>query len=195
MAGVLLAAAVITRETALGVVAALALHAVGARRRTGRAPAGSWAWIGLPLVAFVVVQIRVLVWSGSIGVRAGAWNLGLPGEGLIHSFGAALVECPTAMHVLALVLLAFLAVFTGLVATALRRAPVESFVKLGWLAYTALAVCLNHAVWCEPWAFARVLSEAYVLGALVLLASPTRYRLALAGLLVLAWCAMANAIR
>jgi hypothetical protein len=194
-AGVLLAAAVVTRETALGVVAALALHAVVERRKTGHASAGWWAWIGLPLVAFVLVQIQVLVWSGAIGVRAGALNLGLPGQGVIHAFGAALAECPAAMQVLALVLLAFLVVFTVLVTMALRRAPVESFVKLGWLAYTALAVCLNHAVWCEPWAFARALSEGYVLGALVLLASATRYRITLAALLVLVWGAMAVAVR
>jgi hypothetical protein len=61
-----------------------------------------------------------------------------------------------------------------LVVLALRVSQTDLGIKLAWLAYLGLNVCLTTLVWVNDWAFMRVMSEFYVLGALILLGTHRR---------------------
>jgi hypothetical protein len=64
--------------------------------------------------------------------------------------------------------------FGLLVLYALRASRTDPGIKLAWLLYLGLIVCLTTLVWVNDWAFMRVMSELYILGALILFGTRTR---------------------
>jgi hypothetical protein len=65
----------------------------------------------------------------------------------------------------------YLVLFAATVIGVLRSGKAMVAERVAWLLFLALAVMLDNKVWIEDWSFLRVLSEFYLFGALLLLAS------------------------
>jgi hypothetical protein len=57
-----------------------------------------------------------------------------------------------------------------------RASAASALEKVSWALCAVLALFLSGAVWVEDWAFLRAVSEFYVLGAIIVLGSPSRWR-------------------
>jgi hypothetical protein len=206
-AGLLLAAAVLTRETAMGFVAALAAVDLASRvpslaswlRRHGRlvedrATVAIWAWL-VPVVAFVGWQLVVRAETGSVPLfDSGQSNLGTPFVGLVHGFRHYLAAFPGRASLFWFAELFLLVVVVGLAARALRTSTAPGYVRLAFGVYVVMAVSLAKPIWLGDVGF-RSLEDVYVVSCLVLLSSrrlslarATRY---LPVLSTMVWCVVA----
>jgi hypothetical protein len=159
LSALLMSCAVLTRETTLVIVAALAFEWLIRRTR----PFVVWA---IPAAVFALWQAYLgFVW-GTVPVRAGSFALAVPfGEYVQHVVKA----LPRHTHVqrFDLVECAFLALIVVLAAIP-SRAPL--FWRFAWLADLALASVLPHETWAEDWSYLRVLAELFVVSAALIVA-------------------------
>jgi hypothetical protein len=166
-AGVALAAAALTRETALLFVAAVILERLVTRRRVGRQDA---AWL-LPVVAFAAWQLTAAAITGSLPLHSdtGA-NLALPFVGLVHLLSQLPSDRarPARLVVVQLVWLAYLLMA---VVPQLARAPRPLVTAWGLTALFSLT--LSTFVW-EGYDDLRFLLDLTAVSMLVLLASRRR---------------------
>ncbi len=203
LAGLLLAAAVLCKETTLLAIVALAAAEVLATlrgRRAGAAAAGPGYWrtalAVLPgLVVFVAWQVFLRARWGVFPVLAGESNLGPPCAGLATFMQRVLAAAGPGAFDYWLGILIFLAVFTVCVLFALRSARSGAEIVIGWLLYGGLGLCLTDVVWVEHWAFLRALTEFYVLGALLLATSRMRALMMYVVYASLAWVTVMRASR
>ena len=168
-------AAVLTRETAAVGVAASVFVEAAAVRRHGTGSLRRASLLAVPLLV-------LLAWQTLLFARWGTW----PGAAAAKNFAPPLVELvrfvrTTAtfthpLHGLWLLELVCLGLFVAAVVYSLPRSRAQPREKLAWLLYLALATLLSDAIWIEDWGFLRILSELWVIGAVVLLARATRPR-------------------
>lgn len=179
VAGVSLATAALTRETALLLAAAVLIERVVVRRRLGRY---DLPWL-LPVVAFIAWQLLVVGLTGSLPLRSDSgMNLAPPFVGLVHLIGnlSSQPSRPARLVIAELVLLAFLLLAA---LPLLRRAPRP--LPLAWLLSLVFSLLLSTFVW-EGYDDLRFLVDLTELTLLVLLVS--RRRLAdVAALVGAAW--------
>jgi hypothetical protein len=171
-AALLLASAVLTRETAVGAVLVLWLAPVWGGRGKRKV---AWPVAVIPLATFCLWQ-GLLFWRwGQFSVGASTRRLGLP-------FGGILGSCLENAHsrgglpLLWLTEVTFLLALAVAVLSSLRASAASVVEKASWALYAALALFLTRAVWLEDWAFLRVVSEFYVLGAVVLVGTGSKWR-------------------
>jgi hypothetical protein len=173
LAGLALAAGVLTRESVFLVVAALGV-AWALKERPLRT---ATAWV-IPTLALVGWELVVRIDVGSFPLTANGTNLALPFSALVpeavdwvrHSGGHSSV----AFQIVELALVAWLAVLAG---ASLRRSRAWLHEKLAWVLAVALALCLSDEIYKAPADF-RVLGELWILGSVLVLSDPRR-RLAL----------------
>jgi hypothetical protein len=209
--------AVLTRETALLVPVALAT--VWARDRLlhpGMRPVGASdrartrLWLrshphvssARPAYLFALPIAVYGAWQGllwcrwhTLPFRGNGGNLGVPLVGLAGVAGrlAPWARPPDALWLLELLALAGFGVG---VLVALRAGRAPEGLQPAWLLYGVLSACLGASVWGEDLGFLRALSEWYVLGTVLLIASPRAERTGLVFAPMLAlwgwmWLAMA----
>ncbi|HZU73403.1 MAG TPA: hypothetical protein VE990_11605 [Acidimicrobiales bacterium] len=181
LAGVLLAAGVLTKETVMVYVAAVALVAVigvarGERPWRDRASAyAQVAWI-LPTACFGAWQIFVRVIGDGTGITAdtGA-NLGLPLAAMLREIAHDLATLGSVTSDMDLLQIAVLVAVTVVALSTLRtsRAPLAERVALVGL--TVLVGSLSSAVWAGQKDL-RSLSELFVMAVIVMLGSRRRMR-------------------
>ena len=186
VAGAVLAAAVLSRETALDVVAAVATVAlveiVRGRRRPGWLDA---AWI-LPAAVYVAWQLATWTAIGTVPLRADAGdNLTYPFVFMIEATGHFLRLVPSAHSLIWLAELAALAFVTVLAASTLRTARVPVHEKVAWAFALLVVVCLAKGIWYGHADF-RGFEDLYVLSSVLLLGSDRRLRI-VAAVVVLVW--------
>lgn len=167
LSALLLTLAVLGRETAL--VAVIALAITLARRNEPSRPKRLLT-VAIPLACFMAWQI--VLWSkwGRLPVLAGGQNLGFPGLGLLTFVRS--LETGYSMHRvwgIELALVAFISAIVVLVALRDPKAP--DFHKLAWLGYAMLALSLTARVWVEDIAFMRAMSELYLFGLILIVAT------------------------
>jgi hypothetical protein len=162
-AGVLLALAVLTRETAVVLAATLLVVALWSRLRKGYWPAALTA-AGLGgLACFVVVQASVGLRWGGLPVLNGSANLAWP-------FSAPLQYVTTVGPLGRIEFAWFAAVAASALLSRPTRAPlVGNALRLSLLPYLGLLVTLSWLVWAGDVAWLRAATEAFVLAWLVLL--------------------------
>jgi hypothetical protein len=183
LAGVLLAAAVLTRESTMLVVVAVAAvdgirrwqawrypQAADSDRAGGRSAAAAWA---LPTLAFLAWQLTVAAASGSAPLLDDTSNLSFPFGALLPAAMEWLTDGLQPAIMLRFALLALVILMVLLVGASLPRtsAPIQE--RLAWASYLVLAVSLSRDVWVDPADF-RTLGELHVTGALVLFGDPRR---------------------
>jgi hypothetical protein len=171
--------AVITRETTLVIVAAMALESL---RR-----------VVVPFAVFIAWQLYLGLHWGVLPIRAGAPSIVIPFSEYAHHVAAAIPRVTHAQR-FDFAECAFLALITLLTAYSLfsTRAPLPW--RVAWFACLGLASILPHDNWAEDWAYMRILSDLFVLSAAVIVAG--RYTIvraiSLASTIALWWYVMSN---
>jgi hypothetical protein len=191
-AALLLTLAVLTRETAMLVVAGgfllwLWACGTGGLARPWGSPAGkpgaatcpdgkraAWPVVLIPLATFLLWQGLLFLRWGQFGLGASARRLCLPFSGLVDACRENAAAGPLPFLWLGEVVL--LLVLAVAVLASFRASAASAMEKVSWALSAVLALFLSRAVWVEDWAFLRAVSEFYVLGAIILLGSPSRWR-------------------
>jgi hypothetical protein len=185
-AGLALAAAVLSRETALVVVAGVALVAVRDVVRGRRRPVRADLAFFLPVVLYAAWQAIGWAVFGSIPIGSdGENNLTYPFVSMAQAVASNLGQLPSehaAVWLAELVALGTLVVVAGLTLPRSRARPAE---KWAWVVAALLAVCLTRTLW-ESHADFRGFEDLYLLSAVVLLDSERDLRL-LAVLIGVLW--------
>ncbi len=179
--------AVLSRETALLVVAVLAverpLSAIGDRLDSKRAEAAT------PPITWIAPGVSFLAWQLVVRLATGSWplltsgqrNLGAPFAGLAQGFGHYVDRFPSTAAALWFGELFVLVVVVVGAALALRTKTARLYERATWLAYGVLAVILAPGIWLGDVGF-RSLDDLYVFSCIVLLSS--KQRLTVPGVLV-----------
>lgn len=173
---VLLAAATLTRETALVYPAALALAGMIELRRDRAGDGRPKVLAGFAAIdAFVAWQVVVWLRFGelAIGSSGGSNNLGGPLVGLVTELGRSLppsggdeayrVACALGLLVL-----------LGIAAACWRSTTAPLHVRIAWIPAALLVLLLNDYQWSGATAFLRGTTEAGLLSTLVVLGAPHR---------------------
>jgi hypothetical protein len=172
---VLFSLAVLTRETALLVVVAIAaVRLADILRRRERPAALEAAW-AVPVVVFVGWQVVCRAVAGAVPtLAAGPAQVGPP----VLSFAEAVLDSVRglggnhrAASLLLVVQLVALLVVVALAATRLRDATILREERLAWVLALVLTLSLSRHFWSGP-ADLRALSDIYLLSAVLLLSSP-----------------------
>jgi hypothetical protein len=199
LAGCAFSLAVLSRETALVVVALVALErpisalwrrvltgrgriapSEGSRADDGRfAPTITWA---LPAAVFIAWQLVVRLATGSWPLlTSGQRNLGVPFVGLVDGFRHYFGTLPSTSALLWFGELFILVLIVVAAALALRASTARLYERAAWIAYGVLAVTLASGIWLGDVGF-RSLDDLYVFSCIVLLSS--RQRLTVPAVLV-----------
>lgn len=196
-AALLLSASVLTRETGMVVVGAVALVRLAELWR-GRARRGGprlvWRrqapWV-VPTLAFGTWQIaiRLLAGVGAATADASA-NLGWPLVAAVRALHHDLATVGQRQSQLSLGLTVVLAGMTLAAAWQWRQARARSWEKLGWLLLVVLVLSLSGAVWSGQ-ADLRSMDELFLLDAVLLLSAPRRLSWVPAAAVGLAWLGVA----
>jgi hypothetical protein len=193
-ATVLLALAVLTRETALGLVLGIGLYIAEQSVRGRRAALRFWPAFVLPTGVYLAWQSALRWWWGEWPLTGGAGTLGRPLGGL-STFVSQLGGHPGNLAGAWLAQLVLLGLVTIAVLWTWRRASTLPAVRAAWVLYALLAAVLTTKIWVDDWAFLRALTEFYVLGAAILIAAAGRLRFLVLTLLPLAWLIAARTHR
>ena len=180
LAGLLLTAAVLTRETTLVFVAAVALTSLAnlSRRARPEPAAGAdphrvraqAAWV-LPVVAFAAWQGAVRAAYGHTAATADtANNLSRPFVAMAKAVAHNASHLGSRASQYFMLELVVLAIVTVMAATVARRSRAPLAERLAWLGTLVLVVCLSSTVWTGTAHF-RSFDQLYVLGALILAGS------------------------
>lgn len=185
-AGLLLAAAALSRETAMGVVAAVALMSVIDLARRRRGP-GRWdlAWV-IPIVVYAGWQLIGWAEIGTLPVRADTGdNLATPFVAMTGAVGHYLRLLPSWHSVIWLTELAALVLMAAVAASTLRTSRAPAREKVAWGVSLAVVISLSKGVW-DGHADFRGFEDLYVLSAVVLLGSDRRLRI-VAAVVAVVW--------
>jgi hypothetical protein len=186
LAGLLFAAAVLSLETTLDVVIAVALVAiVQIVRRTRRPGVRDLAWV-LPGLAFVGWQATGWAVTGKLPMRADTGdNIGVPIANMVSAALHYLAHLSSAGSVLWLGEFFVLAVVTALAAWSFLRSKVPVWEKTAWVIALLVALSLARGIWYGRADF-RGFEDLYLLSSIILIGS--RHRLWLpAALVAVAW--------
>lgn len=174
VAGILFAASVLTVETALDIVAAVAVVSIvqvlRGRRHRGAQDA---AWV-VPGLAFVGWQAGVWSVVHKVPMRADTGNnLSVP---VVHMVGAVfhyLGKLPSATAALWLAEFGVLAIIVLFAAWSLLRSTVPPWEKVAWVISFLVAISLAKEIWYGTAQF-RGFEDLYLYSAIVLLGSKHR---------------------
>ena len=188
LAGASFTAAVLSRETALVVVAGVAVVALADLARARRRPGGAdVAWV-LPIAACVVWQLVGWVQYGSIPFRSDSENnLAPPFASMIGALGHYASELPSEHALIWLAQLGVLAFVVVSAATVLRSSRATTAEKWGFVLALALVLCISRNLWYSHADF-RGFEDLYVLATVVLLGSERRLRV-VGALVAVMWVA------
>ena len=186
LAGIVLSCAVLTLETTLDVVIAVAIVAlVQIVRRVRRPGARDLAWV-LPGLAFVGWQLTGWAVTGILPMRADTGdNLGTPAVAMVGAVVHYLARISSAGSLVWLGEFFVLAVVTLLAAWSLLRSRVPVWEKTAWVVAFLVAISLSRGIWYGRADF-RGFEDLYLLSSILLLGSRQRLWLP-AALVAVAW--------
>jgi hypothetical protein len=199
-AGLMLTAAVLTRDTTAVVPIAALIAGLGSLvipwpteapttedDEPARAPAGGWALAlagGVPLVAFGCWQLLQRARFGSFPLTSsGDNNLSAPLGGLVDQLTKLLPPGggDEAFRLVSMIGLVALLVAGGWMWWTSRRAPLDTE-RIAWIGAVLVVVLLNAYLWSGATAFMRAATEAGLLSILLVLRWAKPRLLGLAGL-------------
>lgn len=186
LAGLVFGCAVLTLETTLDVVIAVALVSVVQILRRARRPgARDLAWV-VPVLAFVGWQLTGRAVTGTLPMRADTGNnLGTPVVAVVGAVVHYLARISTGGSLLWLGELVVLAVVTLFAAWSLLGSRVLVWEKTAWVVAVLVAISLSRGIWYGRADF-RGFEDLYLLSSIVLIGS--RHRLWVpAALVAVAW--------
>jgi hypothetical protein len=167
LAVVMLAAAVLAKETALIMPVAIAIDRALRKRLRARD-----ALFLVPVATFIGWKMYLFhAWHlpPSLGTDG---HFSLPFAGLWQCIRV-LAAAPRGQTLLIVEVL-LVVTFTIAVAASIRKSSAPSFLKIACVLYALLFFTLGAEFWAEDWAFLRAATDYGVLGAIVALQSPAR---------------------
>jgi len=173
LAGLWLALAVWTRETTLIVpisVFIASLWEPGAGRSRPMVYAGI-----IPISAWIALQLLLYAKWGVFPMTQGMGNLGAPFYGIIHHTLDLVSGSLDLKKIVDILLLTGFASLLVMAAIGTRSKNVKNHEKLAFWSYCLIAMCFTDQIWEYRGGFMRALSEFYVIGALLTLASRPKY--------------------
>ncbi len=189
-AGVAFSGAVLSRESALLVVAALLVtRLVGIARLRDRFGRQDLAW-AIPLTAFAGWQVLCLAAYGTLPMTSDKGNAATPFSGALHAV-VGWIEHPKLTNLLELIQLVMLIAIIVLGLIHLRDSQSSSFEKLAFAFAIVLLAVLSSTVWNNDPREFRTMVDVFVLGSGVLLGSESFRPLLLTGLTWGVWCLVA----
>ena len=179
LAAVLLGYGVLTRETVMVAVAAIAIvRVIGIIRRRDRPGRDDLPWV-VPAVAFVIWQVVVKAITGSLPILSdGGRNAGAPFvapvEALKSNLGHVNVH-QFDQYDLWLLEIVILAAFTIAALLCLRATSVPVYERLAFVLYLVEICVVTPNTWNSLDADLRSFIEVYLLAAIILLGTARRY--------------------
>jgi len=178
LAAALLAYGVLTRETVLVAVAALAIvRVIGIARRRERPGRADLAWAA-PAVVFAAWQVAVKAATGHIPLLSdGGRNAGAPFLAPLQALRNNLAHLNTHrfdQYDLWLLELAILAVFALAALFCLQSTTVPAHERLAFILYLAEICVVTPSTWASLDADLRSFIEVYLMAVIVLLGTPWR---------------------
>ena len=168
LAGLAFSAAVLSRETAMLVVAALLVTRIVelVRRRAG--PGRQEVAWALPLLVFTGWQAMCLAVYGKLPLTSEDENAGKPLTGAVHAV-LGWIEHPRLTNLLELVQLAVLVATVVLALLHLKDSRSSSFERLAFVFAILLLLALSSQIWNNDPRQFRTMADVFVLGSGVLL--------------------------
>jgi hypothetical protein len=165
-AAVLIAAAVLSRETFL-IVALAALIAFVASRIAGSASSIRPLVFVVPLGVYALWQVVLAARWQTFAAVSGPSQFTLP----LVEYVDLLLRSSSLRRGLRIVFTqaVYVGMCVALTAIAIRRSSAATIIKISWLLQLALAVTLPHVIWEEDVGFMRILSDLSTTGAAVLI--------------------------
>lgn len=186
-ATLLLALAILTKETALLVAAAALLVYVYQKWKRNNAGTLMWYYFAIPMALFFVWQVTLLYNWGTFPLYAsGNSNLGVPFHGSV-SFLLDVAAFQTRFQRQTFIELIFLMGFTFGILYHLRSTAASAQEIVSCLLYGALAASLSRAVWVEDWTFFRAVSQFCALGTVIMIASRLKAKAFVFGCAAIFW--------
>jgi hypothetical protein len=181
--------AILTKEPSLVVVVAAAIVWVEAAWSKSDAPRPPWYFIAAPLLVLALWQAALWAWWGQLPFGTSWGHLGMPFQGFIECFllMKGLAAPRYAIHFFEFY---FLGAAALAAACALPSSSATRLEKTAWMLYALIGVMATHRVWMEDWSFMRVLSEFYVLSALILIGARSPLKSAVFGTAGVIWAAL-----
>jgi hypothetical protein len=168
LAGLVFSGAVLSRETAMLVVAALvATRIVELVRRRGGVGRQDVAWAA-PLLVFTGWQALCLAVFGKLPLTSENENAGKPLTGAVHAV-AGWLEHPRLTNLLELVQLAVIVAVVVLACMHLRDSRSSPFERLAFVFAVVLLLALSSQIWNDDPRQFRTMADVFVLGSGVLL--------------------------
>jgi hypothetical protein len=179
LAAVLLALALLTRETVVLLASVLFVDSLW------RAVHGRPLWKTvmpwtIPLATWTTWQLWLYATWGVVAARRRTTNnsytaisKGLPFSGLIPTLSHALRLAATVQLQL-LGELSLISLIAVLAAIQIFRSSAYSGVKLAWLAYLFLVLLLSQNIWVEDWAFLRATADLMMLSLIIMFGARKR---------------------
>ncbi len=184
LAGLAFSGAVLSRETAMLVVAALLVtRLVDFGRRRDRLSRADLAW-ATPLAVFVAWQALCYAAYGTLPLTSEGQNASVPFSGAIRTISG-WIEHPKLTNLLELIQLAMLLAVIILSLVNLRRTTSSPFERLAFVFAFVLLAVLSTSVWNNDPREFRTMVEVFVLGSGVLLGTRSFRPMVLTGL---TWC-------
>lgn len=171
----MLALATLARETTILWVVG-GVIAWGAARLLRKQTDVPWYVLVTPIVLYALWEVVLTLHWGMFPLAGnGKVMFGLPFGGLFPLLVRALRIHRGIERIELAELLLFL-IFVAAVFYVLRSSITQLQNKVAWLLYTVAGLLGSDVFWREDWAYMRLLSEFYLLGAIILLASPSRIK-------------------
>jgi hypothetical protein len=183
-AAVMLALAVLTRETAVLLAGVLFVDSAWRAMRGRSHWKRSIPWI-LPLATYVAWQLWLFAtWRHVAALRRMAsdsssnLSRGLPFNGLISAVSHTLQSARTSEVQLwgELLLIFMIAASAGI---RIFRSSVQPGLKLGWLVFLLLVALLSQNVWVQDWAFLRGTADFVMLSLIIIFGAQDRRLIAI----------------
>ncbi len=190
LAGFAFSGAVLSRETAMLVVAALLVtRTVELARRRDHFGRSDSAWV-IPLIVFTGWQAMCLAAYGKLPLTSEKGNAATPFSGAVHVV-LGWIEHPKLTNLLELIQLVMLIAVIVLAFFHLRESRSSSFERLAFVFAVILLAVLSSSVWNNDPREFRTMVDVFVLGSGVLLGSKSFRPLVFTGLTWGVWCLMA----
>lgn len=184
------AGAALCRETALLIPASLAFNRLGALvRRQTRPGMVDLAW-AVPLLVWAGWQAVCAVRYGRLPFLSPGGIVGVPPAAVVTA-AARWVTHPSMVRTLQLLDLVTLVVMVVMALGALRTSRALPAERIGFLVAILLVLSLSGRVWTDDPHVFRIMADAWVLGAIILLGSPSTLIVVPAALTTLLWVANA----
>ncbi|MCF7861668.1 hypothetical protein K9M79_05460 [Candidatus Woesearchaeota archaeon] len=171
IASVMLSLAVLTKETTLLVGVCALGYSIYKKKK--------WWYFSIPIIVFLSFQAWLYHVWGMVPVLAGGGNMGIPFGGIIE-----FVKSTNNFGFLEMLFITYFGLVTTYNLFYFRK---ECVIRISFILYSILIICLTYFVWIQDWSFFRALTEWFVLGMLILIGNRSKHLLPLCTIMMYIW--------